>query len=358
MRFIRKLISLVVAIVLFMFGTALLLYSNYLKPVSNSYEEKIIEIKQGLNSKQIGDILAENKIIHNNRLFIFYLKLNDVRDLKAGTYKLSPSYSLKQIVEILRKGEVYKDDTIRITFKEGINYREFANVIAENTNNSYDDVMNVLNDTDYINSLINDFWFITEDIKNPDIYYSLEGYLFPDTYEFKNRDVTVPEIFIKLLDQMDNVLRPYKEKIDASEFSIHELLTLASLAEKEVSNKVDSDARRKVVSVFVNRINKKMSLGSDITTRYGLKLDDSRPLTKSEYNSNNAYNTRNTNMLGLPASPICMVSRDSIEASINRIDTNYLYFIANVTTKETFFYETSSAFEAKKAELSKVNGGY
>ena len=101
-----------------------------------------------------------------------------------------------------------------------------------------------------------------------------------------------------------------------------------------------------------------MSLGSDITTRYGLKLDDTRPLTKSEYNSSNPYNTRNTNMLGLPVSPICMVSRSSIEASINRVDTNYLYFIANITTGETFFFETSKEFEAKKAELSKVNGGY
>ncbi|MBR3661319.1 MAG: endolytic transglycosylase MltG [Bacilli bacterium] len=358
MRFIRKLISIVVAIILFIFGTALLFYSNYLKPVSNTYEEKIIEIKKGLNSRQIGEVLAENNVIHDNRLFVFYLKLNDVKDLKAGTYKLSPSYSLKKIVEILRKGDVYTDDTIRITFKEGINYRELASVIALNTNNSYDDVLNILNDDDYINSLINDYWFITDAIKNDKIYYSLEGYLFPDTYEFKNKDVTIPEIFKKLLDQMDNVLSPYKKKIEIDKFSVHELLTLASLAEKEVSNKVLDDARSKVVSVFVNRLNKKMALGSDITTRYGLKLDETRPLTKSEYNTSNAYNTRNANMLGLPASPICMVSKSSIEASINRIDTKYLYFIANVTTGETFFYETSKEFEAKKAELSKVNGGY
>ena len=154
---------------------------------------------------------------------------------------------------------------------------------------------------------------------------------------------------------MQVVLDPFKENILNSNYSIHELLTLASIAEKEVSNPTD---RSKVVSVFINRLNKNMSLGSDITARYGIKLDDTRALTKSEYNDNNPYNTRLTTKLGLPVGPISMVEKSSIEASIKPETTNYLYFISNIKTKETFFFENSKDFENKKNELKKVNGGY
>ena len=101
-----------------------------------------------------------------------------------------------------------------------------------------------------------------------------------------------------------------------------------------------------------------MSLGSDITARYGVKLDDSRVLKKSEYNDNNPYNTRLTSKLGLPVGPICMPAISSIEASIKPDSTNYLYFLSNIKTKETFFFENPRDFEQKKAELKNVNGGY
>ena len=189
------------------------------------------------------------------------------------------------------------------------------------------------------------------------IYYSLEGYLFPDTYRFINKDVTVKEIFTKLLKKMDSVLTPYKEKITNNKYSVHQILTLASITEEEVRNK--NDYREKVASVFINRLNRGMSLGSDVTTRYSLKIDDAtRPLKKSEYATVNAYNTRSSTMAGkLPAGPISTVSESSIKAVLDHPDTDYIYFIANIQTGETFFYSNSREFEAKKAELSKVNGG-
>ena len=154
---------------------------------------------------------------------------------------------------------------------------------------------------------------------------------------------------------MDFILSNYKTEIETSEFSVLELLTLASIAEKEVNKQSD---RNKVISVFLNRLEIKMPLGSDVTTRYGLKLDDMRALTKSEYASSNPYNTRNSNMTSIPASPIATISKSSIEASIKPADTNYLYFISNIKTDETFFFEKSKDFENKKKELQSVNNGY
>ena len=234
--------------------------------------------------------------------------------------------------------------------------REIARVFENNTVNTYDDVMNLIKDKDYLNELIDEYWFITDDILDKDIYYSLEGYLYPETYRFDSEEVSVKEIFSKLIKQMGSVLEPFKEDVENSEFSVHELLTLASIAELEVN--LDKD-RKDVVKVFMNRLDKKMSLGSDITTRYSIKLDDTRPLYKSEYNKVNAYNTRSNSMAGkLPAGPIGMISKESLEASVYPSEIDALYFISNIQTNETFFYKKYSDFEKKKNELAKVNGGY
>lgn len=360
MKKLRNLLIVFLLILGSIFVTLGLLYGYYSGSVSNNTENKEVLIENGSSSIKIGQILKENNLIKNELFFKIYLKIHNVNVLKAGTYLLNENMNLKEIVNNLQEGSSYNPDEISITFKEGINMREIAKIIENNTNNTADDVMTLIKDKEYLQELIDEYWFITDDILNKKIYYSLEGYLYPETYFFNNKDVTVKEIFNKLISQMDSVLKPYKEEIEKSKFSVHELLTLASIAELEVNPKDKTpDVRNKVVKVFMNRLVKKMSLGSDITTRYSVKLDDTRPLYKSEYNSVNAYNTRSSTMAGkLPAGPIGMISKESIEASINPDDTKALYFISNIKTNETFFFEKYSDFEKKKAELAKVNNGY
>lgn len=335
-----------------------LLFRHYSSPVGGSNEMIKVTLK-GNNAIEMAETLEKEGLIRSTTFFKIYLKLFNIdgKELKAGTYNLNKEMSLREIIDALRKGNNYNEDEISITFREGITMRDVAKVIANNTNNKEEDVMNLLKDTDYLKELITKYWFITEDILDSKIYYSLEGYLFPETYRFQNKDVTVKEIFAKLLDQMDTILKPYKEDIEKSTFKVHEILTLASIAEKEV--KGISDYREKVVSVFENRLSRGMSLGSDVTTRYSLKIDDQKQvLKKSQYAAVNAYNTRSTTMAGkLPAGPISTVSEKSIKAVLYHDKTDYIYFIANIQTGETFFYTNAREFEAKKAELSKVNGG-
>lgn len=338
-----------------------LLFNYYSGSVGGSSEKIEVNIENvagvGISGSKIGEILKEKDLIRSTTFFKIYLKLYGINDLKAGKYELSKDMTLKEIIDIIREGNKFSEDEITLTFQEGINMRRIAKIIASNTNNTEEDVMNLLKDKKYLQGLINEYWFITDDILNDDIYYSLEGYLFPDTYRFTNKDVKVEEIFNKLIKKMDAILTPLKEKIEKSEFSVHEILTLASMAEMEVRNK--EDYREKVVSVFVNRLHKKWSLGSDVTTRYSLKKDDHTiPLTKSEYATVNAYNTRSSSMAGkLPVGPIGTISETSILASINYKETNYMYFIANIKTGETFFYEDESGFLKKKNELASVNQG-
>lgn len=343
-----------------------LTYRHYSSPVGGSSESISVTIPEGSTNGQIAETLQKADLIRSTTFFKVYLKLFRVNDLKAGKYSLNKEMSLKEIVDKLKEGNHYSEEEISITFKEGITMRGVATAIANNTNNTEEDVMNVFKDTEYLKSLINDYWFITDAILDSKIYYPLEGYLFPDTYRFASKNVTVKEIFTKLLDQMDKVLAPLKIDIEANKLNIHQILTLSSIIEKEVRN--NDEYRKKAASVFENRMKRGMSLGSDVTTYYALKIDNAKDYINEKCGGKNCinykvaspYNTRLTDgtMNGkLPIGPISTISEGSIKAVLYHDTTDYIYFISNITTGEMFFYTNAREFEAKKAELSKINGG-
>lgn len=347
-------------ILLFTLGLILVSAGGLIKyftgPVSKNSKEVEITIEQGTYPAKIGEILESKNLIRNATFFKLYTRLLKVNNLKAGTYTLNKNMEITKIIDVLMKGNSVNLDEIEITFKNGINMRDIATVIAENTNNTYDEVMEKQADKEYLQKLINDYWFLSEDILDSDIYYPLEGYMYPDTYRFASKSVSIDTIFRKLLTQMDKVLEPEKDNIKNNKYSLHEILTFASVAELEVRRPED---RKNVISVFMNRYEKKIQLGSDITTRYSLKVPANQVLSSDQYNTINAYNTRSSTMAGkLPAGPIATISKDTIYAAINPVNTGYLYFISNIQTGETFFFDNYNGFVNKKNELAKVNGGY
>ncbi len=343
-----------------------LLFRHYSSPVGGSKDTIEVVIPENSSGEKIGKILEEKGLIRSTTFFKVYLKLFNINKLNNGSYKFNKEMSLKEIVDELQKTNYNNEEEISVLFKEGITMRDVAKVIASNTNNTEDDVMNLLKDQEYLKELINDYWFITDKILDSNIYYPLEGYLYPETYRFTNKNVTVKEIFKKLLDQMDKVLTPLKADIEGNKLSIHEILTLSSIIEKEVYK--NDDYRKKAVSVFENRMKRGMSLGSDVTTYYALKIDNAKTYINEKCGGKNCinyqfvspYNTRlqNGSMNGkLPIGPISTVSEGSIKAVLYHDSTDYIYFISNINTKEMFFYTNAREFEAKKAELSKINGG-
>lgn len=325
-------------------------YNNMLKPMDKNDKSIIqIEIPSGSSSKTIGNILENNGLIKNADFFVLYLKIYKIDDLKASVYELDKSMDLPTIVDIISKGNSYNPNQISITFQEGLNMRKYASIIESKTNNTYDDVMNKLKDVNYINSLIDSYWFLTDKITNKDIYYPLEGYLFPNTYIFSSKNVTVEEIFKKLLDQTNIVLSKYKDKIESSKMSVHEILTMASMVELEATNK--ADYRQNVASVFFNRLSINMSLGSDVTTCYAQKFDDTALCHRqANFNLPSPYNTRPLDFKGLPVGPIANPSESSINAVLNPADTEYVYFVADKHTN-VYFFKTYNEFNAKIAEL-------
>ena len=325
---------IILVIILAMITVVGFLYNYFISPVSRDSEKVVVEIKEGSISS-IGDTLYNNGLIRNTFIFKVYVKINNINSLKASTYELDKNMKLKDIIKVLEEGNSYNPDEIIITFKEGLNVRKIAKIVEENTANSYDDFMKLMNDNDFIDKKIQEYWFLTDSIKNSKIYYPLEGYLFPNTYAFLNKSVSCEEIVNKMLDEMDKKLTKYKDKIDSSEYNIHEIMTLASIVELEGAS---SDDRAAVAGVFYNRLHDGWVLGSDVTTYYYLKIDDFKQSlngNKNLYTCDNAYNTRCTSFVGLPVGPISNPGIDSIEATINYKKHNYYYFVAD-SNKNTY----------------------
>ena len=302
------------------------IYNYNIGPVSKDKTLKEIVVKEGETFNSIAPLLKENNLIKSEFFYKLYIKIHKPKTFEAGTYQLNENMGVKKIVETISEGSNYADSIIKITFVEGKNMRNVAKTIAENTDNTEDDVFSLLKNEEYINGLIEKYWFLTDEIKNSDIYYPLEGYLFPDTYEFINKNVKVEEIFETMLDNTSSKLESLKEKIESSSLSIHKLLTLASIVELEGAG---SNDRASVAGVFYNRLDSGMVLGSDITGYYGAKMDDWTDGLGDHIDDCNGYNTRGNCVSGLPVGPVCNPGIDSINATLNPEEHNYYYFVAD-----------------------------
>lgn len=319
------LLVVLLAVILLILGISWVYLAS---PVDKNDKKDIeVEITKGISVVKISNILKEEKLIRSKTLFKVYIKLYSNKTLKAGNYMLNRSMSLSEIVEVLEEGSKFDSSTLKLTFKEGQRITDYAKVVADSTNNNYEDVIAIFKDKNYMSELINKYWFLTNNILQDGIYYPLEGYLAPDTYYFKDSDVDTKEIIERMLDEMNKELTEYRVSLGNN---VHYYLTMASIVELEGKTLED---RQNIMGVFNNRISAGMHLGSDVTTYYAFQASMSTKLTSEQYNTANPYNTRPTSKVGPPIGPICNPDLTSIQASINPINNNYLYFVADSNGK-------------------------
>ncbi len=321
-------------------------------PVDSKDDTKItFVVDKGMGKSKVIDLLKENDLIKNALFAKLYVGVFERTTIYPGTYTLSKNMNLTDIFEILSSGKSLENEEIMITFIEGKTFPYYVQKISEEFGIKEEDIYKVINDEKYLKQLINDYWFVTDDILNKSLYYPLEGYIFPDTYSFRKMS-TVEEIFKVFLDGMDNVLTKYKDKIENSGYSIHSLLTLASVVELEAVSAVD---RTEVAGLFYNRLKDSIALGSDVTTYYGVRKDLSLKLEQVDIDSCNAYNTRGVCAVkGLPVGPICANSKASIDAVLNPANTDDYFFVADKNGKLYF----AKDYEEHKRNIQKlINDG-
>ena len=296
-----------------------------------SSENITFNIPENATPEQIADILIDNNIIENKTLFKIAMKMQHSPTLFPGDVTLNPAMGYAKVIETLSTQRDVRE-TVTITFPEGITLLEAANLLKENK------VCDKTEDFIFEFNKLQDFSFETMIDKNADTYYKMEGFFFPDTYEFyvgdEGYNVTriIRSNFSSKLDS--TLLQQMKNK----NLTLSQLITLASMVQWEANSAEDMS---KVASVFLNRLAKPDEfprLQSDATANYLTKVINVVGDTASKDHYADLYNTYKCE--GLPVGPICNPGLDAIKAVLYPAETNYYYFCNNLETGKSYFAET------------------
>jgi len=304
-----------IAIFIIIVVVLIIQYNEDLRPISTENDKEVIKVELPLGSsvKGISEQLKQQGAIKNSLVFRIYSKLEGINSkYKAGIYYLDTGMSIKEIAEILQHGKGY-NEVIRFTIPEGYEVRMIIDKLEElgigNKDRFYEVINNYTYNYDFLENI-------------PENATPLEGYLFPDTYEiFKS--AKEEDIIKKMLDKFNSVFTDeYKERTAELNMTINDVITLASIIEREAK----ADKERKIVSsVFHNRLKINMLLGSCATVQYILK-ERKEVLPTKDLEVESPYNTYKHP--GLPPGPIASPGIKSIEAALYPDDTDYLYFVA------------------------------
>ncbi len=349
LRLIRVVVFAIASICIVTIIIGSLLGVNYVKSALQPVDEKNktsinITIPIGSTTSKIGKILEDKGIVKSGKIFKYYVKFKNHTDFQAGNYKLTKAMSMEQVVEALKKGRLAEEIKLKITVPEGKSLEQIANVLAQKTNRTEKEVFGKMNDRTYIKTLMEKYpEILTNDILAKKIRYPLEGYLFPATYSFKEEVPSIEAMIETMLDKTEAVVTKYQADIEKSKMSIHELLTMSSLVEEEATATID---RKKITSVFNNRIKKKMPLQTDPTVLYALGAHKDRVLYK-DLKVDSPYNTYK--YTGIPPGPIAGSGEASIEAVLHPDKTDYLYFLAAQDGK-VYFAKTLKEHNRLKAK--------
>lgn len=301
----------------------------------NNTEGILVEVPSGSTTKSIGALLEAQGIITNEAAFVAKVKeLEAASDLKAGKYQLSQSMSVEEIVQVIASGQIYTE-RVKVVIPEGYEVRQIIDKLEE---------AGLIDRAVFEDELVNgefDYPFIA----GIDRSTRLEGYLFPATYQFA-KDITEHQIINQMLSAFDKAFdQSYYEKAKAMNMSVEEVVTLASIIEREA---MVAEERPIVSSVFHNRLVKPMRLQSCATVQYILG-ERKEVLSIKDTQIDSPYNTYRND--GLPPAPIASPGKAALEAALNPAQTDYLYFVTTNNGDGSHYF--SRTLEEHNAAIKK-----
>ncbi|UQZ76663.1 endolytic transglycosylase MltG [Niallia circulans] len=332
-RRVVVIVALVLIIIVAVVGTSGYFYiKSALKPVNpDSEKDIVVEIPIGSGVSTISQLLEDKGLVKNAKVFKYYVKFKNESNFMAGEYHMNPSMSIQEIIDSLKTGKIMQEPVFTMTIPEGRQLKEISAIIAKKTNQKEEEVWKQLNDEAFIKGLMAKYPdLLTTEIWAKNIKYPLEGYLFPATYSYYEEKPTLEAIISVMLDKTESVVKAYETEIERDKLTVHQFLTMSSLIEEEATKNVD---RKKIASVFYNRIEQGMPLQTDPTVLYALGEHKDRVYYK-DLEVDSPYNTYQN--VGLPPGPIANAGTVSMEAALHPDDTDYLYFLASKDGKVYF----------------------
>jgi len=336
-------------LVLSMAGAVLLYLWNGLRPVPAADAPVKITISSGMRAQKVAELLEETGLIRNATLFGGWLKIEgEGSRFQAGEYELTPGMTREEIVAKLNEGDTVAAATVKFTIPEGFTVQQIADRLAEKAGADKAKFLAAAGDPTKWNGSI---WTKTL-TADKNLRYPLEGYLFPDTYEMKSGS-SAEEMINRMLAELDRKLDQLPEDwlgvLEERGLTVHQLLTIASLVEREV---VADEERPMVASVIQNRLKKKMPLQIDATIQYLLDKQKER-LLEVDLKVDSPYNTYANP--GLPPGPIASPSLKSIEAALYPEQTDYLYYVTKKDGTNTHLFAETYKQHQKNIKLSEQN---
>ena len=337
-----------------------------LQPVDASSKQYVtVQIPEGANVQTIGSTLEKSGLIKHGVIFAFYAKYKNYSDLKSGYYNLQKSMSTEDIIHELQKGgtaEAQEPALANLTIPEGYTIDQMAQAVGQLQGDfkeplTADAFLAKVQDENFISQEVAKYPSLLESLptKESGVRYRLEGFLFPATYSIKE-STTIESLIDEMLAAMDKTLAPHYSTIKSKNLTVNELLTIASLVEKEGAKTED---RKLIAGVFYNRLNLGMPLQSNIAILYAqgklgqkISLADDAGIDTTINSPYNVYTKA-----GLMPGPVDSPSLDAIEASINQTKSDNLYFVANVTDGKVYYAATQEEHDRNVAEHvnSKLN---
>lgn len=337
-----------------------------LQPVDASSKQYVtVQIPEGSNVQEIGKTLEDAGLIKHGLVFSLYAKYKNYADLKSGYYNLQKSMSTEDIIHELQKGgtaEAQEPALANLTIPEGYTIDQMAQAVGQLQGDfkeplTADAFLAKVQDENFISQEVAKYPSLLESLptKESGVRYRLEGFLFPATYSIKE-STTIESLIDEMLAAMDKTLAPHYSTIKSKNLTVNELLTIASLVEKEGAKTED---RKLIAGVFYNRLNLGMPLQSNIAILYAqgklgqkISLADDAGIDTTINSPYNVYTKA-----GLMPGPVDSPSLDAIEASINQTKSDNLYFVANVTDGKVYYAATQEEHDRNVAEHvnSKLN---
>ena len=360
-RFVRFLVTILILLALIGVGGfyGYRYAESALQPVDPSSKQYVkVQIPEGANSQEIGSILEKSGLVKHGLLFTAYVKYKNYSDLKSGYYNLQKSMSTEDLIKALQKGGTPEPQEVvyaNLTIPEGFTLEQIAQTVAQLQGDFKEPLtaeafMAKVQDENFIAQEVAKYPKLLESLpaKDSGVRYRLEGYLFPATYTIKE-STTIESLIDEMLATMDKNLSPHYATIKEKNLTVNELLTIASLVEKEGAKTED---RKLIAGVFYNRLNLGIPLQSNIAILYAegklgqkISLADDVAIDTAIDSPYNVY----TN-IGLMPGPVDSPSLDAIESSINQTKSDNLFFVANVKDGKVYFAATKEEHDKNVEE--------
>jgi len=342
-KFMKNKNAILILVLIFLFFVFFCCYSIYSPIEKNSERQIIFEIEKGEGGKEISKNLKKERLIRLGIPFRLYIYFKGVSTkLQAGSYLLSPSMAIPEIVQKFVWGETIKE---KITIIEGWNLKDLATYI-ENNNLGTKEKLFQLTGYPENKSSSKDYSDVFSFLKDKSTGTNLEGYIFPDTYEIQKNEGILEQIIIKALQNFDKKLNPdLRQEIKRQDKTIFDILIMASLLEKEVKTIADKEI---VSGILWKRLNHGWPLQVDATLTY-ITGKKSSEFTREDLDLLSPYNTYKYSWI---PGPICNPGLDSILAAINPKESEYWYYLST-PEGQTIFSRTLEEHNVAKAKYLK-----